>query len=81
MQSPRLSGERVDRAAFSLSIRRLAAALVTAAAFTLLIATAGRDTRLSDAVDTILAGHNMEAKITGFITEAGEIYRSGRIRR
>lgn len=59
-----------------IGIKRITAALVTAAAFTLFFLTAGAGTPLSEAVDTALEAYDLQSEITGFMIEAGEMYRS-----
>ncbi len=73
---PKLSDGQIKSSAFGKRFTRIAAGVLTAAAFALLVATAGKGTRLSGSLDAALAGYDLRREITEFVIESGKIYRS-----
>ena len=64
------------REALRAGLRRAVFAGAIAGAASLLMVTAGRDTYLSEAIDSVTVGYVTDKKLTGFLMEAAQSFRN-----
>jgi hypothetical protein len=75
--APELPSQGRAMGMLQITLRRVVLASAAAGVILLLASTAGKATTLSQSIDTVFAQYDVNQKITGFLLEAGDLYREG----